>query len=402
MPVSSLDQFGHRFNFFMNGQTSTKTLTGFIFTLLAASLSVASFYIFYNAMVDRTTPTIQVSKVFVQDSQDIQMSKDLFFFVLVVNFGTILPRNFIPLFGRVRVQLVYDEITNTPYPDFGNNTDTYMVTTYDLVACNETKGFQQNKQYLSKDIATAVSVTGLCMPDLTEDQLKFWTLRSTTGIKYSQKKVSLQLLPCPLPTGCIPWIGKKDLMFYISTLERGYNGLDFDTPLVTLLNAENRFLPLEGMHKSIDLTYSRFVSNTDTGLLFSSIKEESGIRYEGISPYDYSPWGGTVNSPLNTVNLVASLKQTTYLRQYGKITVLISNLGGIMQVTLSMIAIIYSIYNHYVRKRDLVVFGIMDMLPPEIEGVQASAKQSNKKLNKSFEELRSTSQREIASVKQQE
>lgn len=143
---------------------------------------------------------------------------------------------------------------------------------------------------------------------------------------------------------------------------------------------------LEGWHKSIDISYAKFASKTDSGMLYSIIKEESGIRYEGISPYDYAPWGGTVNSPLITVNLVASLRHVSYFRTYGKLTVLVSNIGGIMQVTVSIIAVIYSIYNQYVRKRDLVVYGIMNMLPPEKDETKSVNASFSKTLNKSREE----------------
>src|SRR3990167_2155296 len=397
MPVSSLDQFGHRFNFFMNGQTSTKTLTGFIFTLLAASLSVASFYIFYNAMVDRTTPTIQVSKTFVQDSGEISVKDDFFIFVLFINYGTLIPRSFMPGFGRLKVKLVYEELTDTPYPRVGNNTDSYMVDTYDMVACNSTQAYNGNKGSLTKDMITSLDFAGYCVPDLTPEQKQEWTLRSTSGKKFSQRKLAIEFYPCNLPVGCVPWIAKKDLFFYVSTIEKGFNGLDFEKPIIPILQAENRFLMLEGMHKTIDVSFSRFTSKTDSGMLYSIIKEESGIRYEGISPYDYSPWGGTVNSPLITVNLVASLKQVSYFRSYGKLTVLVSNIGGIMQVTVSIIAVIYSIYNQYVRKRDLVVYGIMNMLPPEKDQTKSANSSPGKSLNKSQDDINKDTQKDTLS-----
>lgn len=226
-----MDQFGHRFNFFMNGQTSTKTLPGFIFTLLAASLSVASFYIFYNAMVDRTTPTIQVSKTVAQDSGEISVKDDFFIFILFINYGTLIPRSFMPAFGRLKVKLVYEELTDTPFPRVGNNTDAYFVETYDMVACNSTKAYEANKGSLSKDMITSLDFAGYCVPDLTDEQKQEWTIRTTSGKKYSQKKLAVEFYPCNLPVGCVPFIAKKDLFFYVSTIEKGYNGLDFEKPI---------------------------------------------------------------------------------------------------------------------------------------------------------------------------
>ena len=364
MPINlqNFDIFGQKFNFYMNGRTATKTLPGFIFTILAILIILGSFVLFYIVMLDRTLPQTEITKIVKSESSSIKLMEEVFVFITLINYRTVIPLNYVALFTKITVSYTFEEVRNDPFATLGENIITTLKQDIKLVPCYKTQSYQRFKQHYSDSEQLLITNAGLCLEDPPANSS--YLIKSTRGQVYSNLKMTLNFYPCQLPMGCVPFAGKKDLLYFIAVVENGYNGMDFEKPVVQVRNMQNRLQAYEGVTKDMDIIFGKFTSVTDSGKIFESLTYEDGFYVYYDANYDFRPSAGTPTSPLLTVNLVASMTDTIYKRSYGKFVNFISNLGGIVQITVSLFAAIYLIYNKYVRKRDLIIYGIMDIMPP--------------------------------------
>ena len=364
--LRSLDIFGQKFSFFMNGKTITKTFPGFIFTLLATGIIVVSLVVFSFDLLDNTLPMIQITEQQEEESPQIRLVDDIFFFITLVNYRTVVPTSFVPLFNRLSVSYIYEEVREDPFPTVGLNTIETKRLDLELVPCTATKSWDKRRAVLTQLQQSIVLAAGLCLKDPpVGDPL---ILESFKGSRIKSRRLQIKILPCSLLVGCRSFEQKKGLMFIFGFLENGYNGLDFAEPIIDILTSTHRVLLFEGMHKEIEFFAQKFTSQTNSGSIFPSAVSVDGFQIESDEKIDLRPHSGGVNEPLATVNFLASHRHTTYIRSYGKVLDFISSTGGIVQIVVSVFAIIYSIYNRFVHKRDLIVYGIMDLLPDQPSG----------------------------------
>lgn len=361
MALHKYDSFGHRFAFFMRGDRSTKTLTGFICTLIATGLIVFSFVMFYLVMQDTKLPAIETSQSVSDASPEIMIGDDIFMFITLVNYRTIVPRSFLPVFNRIEVVMSYEEIRNDPFPTLNDNTKVTKQKGFSMVPCNTTESFARNRKNFTPLQLTALDICGWCLPDNTKDNPLI--VSSSRGRIISDRKMTINIYPCPLPSGCLSYEYKKDLLFFLGFIENGFNGLDFEQPIVKMRNMNTRFQVYEGMHKRFSVHLQKFQAITDTGKFNENLAEHQGYSVDPESVADFSLHSGLATDPLLSINIEASNKVIVYKRSYGKFVSFISSLGGIIQITMSLVAILYSVYNWYIHKRNLILFGIMDLMP---------------------------------------
>ncbi len=361
--LRSLDIFGQKFSFFMNGKTITKTFPGFIFTLLATGVVLGCLAFFYLVLVDTSLPVIQIEEADLDQSPQIRLVDDIFFFISLVNYRTVVPISFIPLFNRLSVAYIFEEVREDPFPTVGQNAIETRRVDLRLVPCVSTKSYEKRKAILTPLQQSLVLASGLCLQDPpATDPL---TLQRSRGGRATNRKLQIDILPCGLLLGCRSFEQKKGLMFIFGVLANGYNGLDFQQPIVNISSATHRLLLFEGVHKEVEFFVQKFTSQTDSGSIFPAAVSQDGFTLEEQERIDLRPHNGAKDLPLASVSFVASHRHTTYFRSYGKVVDFISNTGGIVQVVVSLFALVYSVYNRFIHKRDLIVYGIMDLLPEQ-------------------------------------
>lgn len=380
--MQQLDTFGHKFTFFMSGHRSIKTFTGFIVTLLATAAIVASCVVFYSALQDTTLPTIKTEAFTQDESPSIRLVEDVFMFISLVNFRTIIPTSYLPIFNRMDVRLVYEEVRNDPFPLRNANLQKTETSSFSMVACNTTAAWKKNKPYLTSTQIAAIEASGWCLPDPSPADA--YALQSFKGKLIADKKLSIRLYPCVLPSGCLPFEKKKDLFFVLGFLEYGYNGQDFDKPILRMLNLVNRFQAYEGYHKNFRVQLGQFTSETLTSQVTSTSTVDTGFFISATEPPNIEPHGGTPSDPLLTIEVEASTKVVVYHRSYGSLVDFISNLGGITQITLSLAFLLYSLYSGYVYRRDLIVRGVMNLVssPNESDSKKKDKSENNEEKKK--------------------
>jgi hypothetical protein len=121
----------------------------------------------------------------------------------------------------------------------------------------------------------------------------------------------------------------------------------------------HRFQAYEGVSKEIDVTFQKFTSLTDEGKFTETLTTHSGFQSLYITNYDFRPQLAPTD-PLIKINFQISTEEIIFKRSYGKFVNFVSNIGGIIQITVSFFAIMYYMYNRYVHKRDLIIYGIMN------------------------------------------
>ena len=358
--LRGFDIFGHKFSFFMNGKTITKTFTGFLFTLMATGVITSCFIIFYRVMLDRSLPTIEISETIEEQSPQIRLVDDIFFFISFVNYRTIIPTSFIPIFNRLSISYVYEEVRKDPFPTFNTNIIRTIRTDVSLTPCNKTTSWQNNKGYVKQLNQKIVEISGMCIKEKPpSDPL---VIESFSGEKITRKSIEINILPCNLTSGCLPFSLKKDLLIFLGIIDDGYNGLDFEKPLIKVLSFINRITISEGIHKLVEFRLERFASETLTGLLSRSKDVQHGFRFEDKQRIDEELHYGGTDESLATVTFTVSQRRTVYTRSYSNFVDFFADIGGIVQVVVSLFAVVYSIYNRYVHQRDLIIHGIMDVM----------------------------------------
>lgn len=370
-----LDIFGKGFSFFMNGHRSIKTLAGFFFTVLATVAIVCSCVIFYAAMQDTTLPTIKTEVVALEESPTIRLVDDVFLFISLVNYRTIIPTGFLPVFNRIEAVMTYEEVRNDPFPNMNDNVKTTQTVKIPMVQCNKTTGWNKHKPMLTELHLSTIMFASWCFPDPTPSNP--FSLQSFRGRINADVKMQIKIYPCALQAGCLPYEKKKDLLYVIGFLESGYNGQDFKKPIVHMLNLFHRYTPYEGFHKTYRVQIGEFISRTQTSSISSTTTIDKGYSIGAKETPSIEPHGGTAADPLVTIEIEASPIQVTYSRSYGSLVEFISNLGGMTQIALSLAALLYSFYSNYVYKRDLIVRGVMNI------SNESGSKGSNSKISPS-------------------
>ena len=108
----------------------------------------------------------------------------------------------------------------------------------------------------------------------------------------------------------------------------------------------------------------QIVSITRTQAVFEKYKVVYGYRTQEETSIESEIHSGNLTEPLAIIRLMASNKKIIYRRTYGNVVDFISNIGGIIQIVSSVFLLIYFYFNRLIQKRNLILYGILNHLPP--------------------------------------
>lgn len=345
------DLFGGQFHFTMGGGDTVKTLFGFFLTV--------SFYLgfagccafFLSDFFDSSSVDSQTSKI-IQSShprQDINSDRLVVLFLVKNGSKFIEPSN-IPNF----TDLYFTE-DNYKKQKGGSAFDFPIqdIRKMAFIPCKNMAWYKDfSNQNLTKEEKVLFDAFAIC-PEATEIQIK--------GGDSDSEKMELSLRAGPSKTASgLDIATLKELEVWPMVFASYYQASVIDQPLSYEKIYSFRHRIASQMQKEIVFSIGEMIVRSNGGLFGSEYQVDTGSYIESVKT------STSVTSSASSTSLLISLRSsnlvTEHNRVYTSLFTLISNIGGVAEIIVFIITILYSPVNQYFSDKNLIRFGIMKKL----------------------------------------
>lgn len=394
--LKTFDMFGSNIQFNINGDTSYKTIAGFIWTIILACIMIAALVYYSIVYSDKknnykmTSQTVQTSNFPYMDFK----KKGLFVSMLLSRGDKYYKTQDIQKYFQVNAATYTQESTSATGTD-GNKERTpspegIKPTKITMAPC-ATAGIKPtvNGKAIQGKMSTALSDFGLCsIHDVVNSTMYMQGDDDSDTFSY----IEIQLSPCNGTFGptedstgfaCAlpnPYddtisftqaeemrlrLGMRDLTVQLVLIQTDVDGSNYEDPLIYIARSNNKYALTSGQQKTITYYFKTVSVSTDKGVLFSNIVEQSSISVdrrlfdgkdrdvkERINVQ--TPTGRVTSSPhYMTFKFLSSNTKLEFTRTYIMLLDLIGLVGGLAQLVTSAILVIYSWYNSVMMDRDM-------------------------------------------------
>lgn len=349
------DYFGSTFQMTVGGSQRTKTLVGFLLSLLSAAAIIFASTKFMVDYFNTSRPSVLLKDITNEAYTEVTLNKDdlNYFFLIRGSTGFVKPEDASKYFNFT----VYYEKLELPTT---TGSSQFIITSdYRTVRrCSELPWFREKKDAIDPAIKAIVEVYGMCADDHGASHLLY------NGADPPYGHLELHFRKCILGTSCVASTELDSSEIYFGTFEHIFSAKEYSEPLYKLGSIKRKITVKQQERKE----YRYFVNDvkvaTDTGLFAPSFTEKKGYQL-GDEKYDQRKF---YPSDLAYVQILfyTSSRHIEYTRVYYKFLQLLADIGGIIQIIAFTITILYSEYNSYVQNKDLITYALLHKKQPTI------------------------------------
>jgi len=339
------DYFGGAFEMTIDGNSRTKTVVGFFFSMLFFVIILFSTVIFTSSYVDTSQPRVLIKDVTNDTYTELRINHDpVYYFITAKDQNGYLKLNQLDAYVNINVQ--YELIFVASLGQLGSTPDSTGVE-----PCKGLGWFHEIKGQLGQGYSQLGEEYGIC----ASDQSKDYKLYNGTSTPYGHVEVQLQ--KCLLGAACKTAAELENIEFTIYMIESYFDQSNYNKPLSLGASAKASFRLFQGQRVEYRFFIQDVKVSTDTGILLKLFNYHTG--YQVPHPkLDRRKFYPTDQSYL-LLNFFTSGRHVEYTRVYYKLLDLFSDIGGMMQIVAFVIVLLYSNYNDYVQKKNLVKHGIL-------------------------------------------
>lgn len=341
--IKNLDYFGQGYKFKMNGKTSSTTLIGFLLTISYLIIFLSTIYFFVFKLLDKENPILQKISTFNFTFDDVSINKDEFYpYILLHDNDKALSPDLISFYGDLNVRYdswVLDGIEMVPTIKFMK-----------MIPCSSTSWMNGLiKKFESKTKIEMIKNFGMCI-DTEKSDITIFGGQSNppTGI------LAITLDFCILGASCKSFEQMKNTKVTIGFIESYFDAKDYEEPFKMKINENFQSNIVEGAVKEFRVLAKKTRCLTDTGFIFESYKEDIGFSLGFNLKDSRLDYVGDDDKEMISVLVMSSNEHILHKRKYFKLIDLLTNVGGVIELIIFFIGIIYAKYNAYIMWNNLV------------------------------------------------
>lgn len=338
------DFFGGAFELTVEGHSRTKTLLGFFLSLTFTSVILLATFKFSYQYFDVSRPRVLIKDIRNDTYPNITVNHDgIYYFLSVHGPGGYLAPQDIASFVNMRIR--HEKIAANP-----NGTLKVETEEIGMQPCTELAWFSQMAEHAKPNHKKIATSFGLCSSKGDEKFL----LYEGTDPPYGHVEVLFQR--CQLAV-CRTAEELAQLTFRFYTVEHYFDSTIRKNPLYLSSEVKTELKIRSGERTE----YRYFVQDvkvaTDTGVFSKVFDYKSGFQWS--QPKEDKRKLYPSDSAYVQMNIYSSGRHIEYTRVYYKLLDLFSDIGGVIQIVSFVITVLYSRYNEYVQRRNLIRFGIL-------------------------------------------
>lgn len=346
------DYFGSTFQMSIGGGQRTKTMLGFILSLLSAAVIIFASTKFMTDFFNTSRPSVLLKDITNEEYSNISLNKDNlnYFFTIRGTSGFIKPEDASKYFNFT---VYYEKLD---MPEVAGSAKFKITSDIRSVRrCTELSWFQEKKQFIDPAIKSIVEVYGICADDEPAEHLLY------NGSDPPYGHLELQFRKCILGANCISGPELDSTEIYFGTFEHIFSAKQISEPLYVLGSIKRRITVKQQEKKEYRYFANDVKVSTDTGLFLPSFTERSGFQL-GTEKYDQRK---LYPSDLAYVQILiyTSSRHIGYTRVYYKFLQLLADIGGIIQIIAFTITVLYSEFNSYVQNKNLICYALLQKKP---------------------------------------
>lgn len=340
------DHFGGSFQMTVDGHDRTKTVFGFLFTLLFYGLMGLGIFTFGFNYLDTTKPQTVQKEIQNSTVPTVKMNDDSGIYYLYLAKG---PGGYISQPDSkfyFNFSLRYDQISLNPNGTI-NRLGVYIASQ----PCNATSWFSRMVKSISPKMQPIFQQYGLC----ADESYKNVTFYGALAPPYTAFTAGFG--QCKLTSGCKTDAELAQLTMYAYSIESHYEDQDVKTPLYQQEKLQVTFKYQAGYFLQERSIITDVQVATDVGIFSKSYDYQMGFqhippRFERRKLYPNDPY-------FAEFTVYTSGMHREYNRTYYKLLFLFSDLGGLIQIVAFVITLFYADYNRYVQTVSLIRFGVL-------------------------------------------
>jgi hypothetical protein len=347
------DHFGGSFQMTVDGQDRTKTMFGFLFTLMFYGLMGMGIFTFGKDYLDTSKPQTVQKEIQNSTVPTIKMNDDsgIYYFYLVKG-----PAGYIShpnVMTYMNFSIRYDTLSlNT------NGTINRNGLFIPSQPCNTTSWFSKMIKHVSPRMQPIFQQYGMC----ADDNYKNVTFYGALAPPYSAFTAGFGL--CTMGTGCKSQAELAQFTLSAYSIEAHYDQESVTNPLYLHEKLQVAFQFQPGYFLQQRSIIADLQVATDTGRFSRSFEYQKGFqhvppRFERRKLYSNDLF-------FAEFTVYSSGTHREYNRTYYKLLDLCSDFGGLIQIVAFIITIFYADYNRYVQTVSLIRYGVLGKrkLPP--------------------------------------
>lgn len=343
----------------IKGNTTYQTACGGFLSLIFYLVLSFIIYIYIDEFIDSTSPQVTVSYAGTSKYPRVEIGNQHLLPAVGINNGEDLPINlslvnkYITPIMRI-IKLDYSAGTS----DFINST-----TTTEIIKFTFCKNIDIGTHYkdVDNDQSAMLYVKGFCLcPDINSENLDRIFIENKISMP-PFNRISFDIFPCSLddPSKCATTAELDDVyLYYMNTVPR-INISDFNTPMKREANSDDAITINLGSTQITKFTFMNNLILNDFGI-FSPVR--TATEYNSVEKRDYFTQHRDQNQiwcsfeqiksrknckPYLRFDLRAGGETKTLTRKYPFILDTFGNIGGMAEVMIIIINLIYAGFNSY-------------------------------------------------------
>lgn len=343
------DLFGSHFQFTMNGETTFKSSIGLLLTLVFYAALVFGMVIYVSDYVDPTSVDSQSSTLATSSGprQEINGKNGLYLMFLLRNGSYFVQPKDLGKIATVSLTVdTYKKIDDAFDSTAFNKTSVNL----EVASCSSQSWFTElSKNYFSDQENIQFSTFSIC-GQANSIEIK--------GLENEQQRQEFSISFTPLADPTAPkWSTFKQLEVWPMIIASQYNASNKQTPLSVARDYGHRHRLASKINMEVTYQIGQVVVRSMGGLLGSEFQVDTSSFLEGMSD-NYVTVSNADDSSLR-IKFVSSNVVTEHTRVYTSFFSMISNIGGVAEIIIIILAIIYAPVDSYVADKSLIRYGIM-------------------------------------------
>src|SRR3990167_4440190 len=340
------DQFGGSFQMTVDGHDRTKTVFGFLFTLLFYGLMGVGMFTFGMNYIDTSAPQTVQKEIQNSTVPTVKMNDESGIFYMYLAKG---PNGYISqpdVKFYLNFTLRYDQLSLNP-----NGTINRIGVFIPSQPCNTTSWFSRMMAHISPRMQSVFQQYGMC----ADESYKNVTFYGALAPPYTAFTAGFGL--CKLASGCKSEAELAQLSLSAYSIEAHYDEKNVKSPLYLEEKLQVNFKYQAGYFLQERSIITDVQVATDTGIFSRSFEYQTGFqhippRFERRKLYANDPF-------FAEFTVYTSGMHREYNRTYYKLLSLLSDLGGLIQIVAFVITLFYADYNRYVQTVSLIRYGVL-------------------------------------------
>ena len=339
------DYFGGAFELTVEGHSRTKTVVGFFFSLAFTAIILLATFKFSYQYFDVSRPRVLIKDIRNDTYPNITLNHDpIYYFFSVHGPNGFVSSDDIPSYVNMIVR--YEDITANP-----NGTLNVRAEEVRMEPCSQTEWVQKVAPVMNPNHQKIATTFGLCAKDSQSQFLLF------KGTDPPYGHIEIQIRRCEQGAACKTSGEISDLVFILYTVEHYFNSSNRKEPLHHSSEAKTRFRIRPGERTEYRYFIQDMQVASDDGIFSKLFDYKYGYQWSHPKVDKrklYSSDAAYVH-----LNIYSSGRHIEYTRVYYKLLDLFSDIGGVIQVISFIITVLYSNYNEYVQRKNLIRYGVL-------------------------------------------